>query len=341
MIVTMIPTRNSIRDLVFSVAKYSEFIGVVLTAVIFVVLFNCPIWLALVIIENEWSFAAIDPSDPKEFWYQIIAIYHSSKLTLLILCSLMALVAVYFSTQNNRLSTGIRMLVVAEHSMWIFFCICVLYVDGCAGTVFSSIQCTSNFTTTLANDISFSLNYVVDFARYCQFGISLSRFLAVSFDGFYFQYTLKKPLLQLVSPFILRIILGLIYQFASPALQDFIDRNLLCFPFMLTYSLDIFTNRKMKILGQSGKVSHVDVLLLKQMLSSTILNVTEVCFIVIFQLSALLFFVPSVYDPNDHSVPFIMYIFVGFSFLTSTTTAHFLRKRQDEAPSREVRTATS
>lgn len=109
----------------------------------------------------------------------------------------------------------------------------------------------SEYLAHIASEIYLFANVhynLYDFAQYCQLMISISRFCAVSFDGAYFRYTLKWPLLQLLLPFMFRIGLEGIRLLINDGKITYalFTYYIIPFPNFLMCSLDFMTNRKMK-----------------------------------------------------------------------------------------------
>ncbi|CAJ0950975.1 unnamed protein product, partial [Mesorhabditis belari] len=111
--------------------------------------------------------------------------------------------AVFFAATNIDLSLPIRLLAAAENSnkfIYVFTLFSTLICDPTENL----LNCSIYYDITKSAFEYIAMFGLYDIAQYCQFIISLSRFLAISFNGAFFRYTLKFPLLQLIIPYVLR-----------------------------------------------------------------------------------------------------------------------------------------
>ncbi|CAJ0949654.1 unnamed protein product, partial [Mesorhabditis belari] len=147
------------------------------------------------------------PTDPlgisDDLYYELSAIISTSTTTVLLLSLVSTPIACLCSATNNRLALPIRLLITAENANKLVYAIFYAAQLFC-GSVDAwgpgpTGRCSDEITGTFYDGyFLLSGTYkLMDIAQYCQMLVSLSRFLAVSFDGQYFGYTLKWPLVQM------------------------------------------------------------------------------------------------------------------------------------------------
>ncbi|CAJ0950612.1 unnamed protein product, partial [Mesorhabditis belari] len=270
--------------------------------------------------------------------------------------------AAYLSARNDRLTVSIRLLACLENANKFLYCL-VSFSNWACEHVKIDDKRISRKLCAFMNDGVFYLDKtfnLLDIALYCQLMISLNRFMAVSFDGLYFRYTRKWPLIQLLIPYLLKI--GLIFserciknwaiygEFDILYLWRFDYREtweiwnyLTLFPQFLMCGLDFSTSRRLKQLRKDGKASRAESLLMKQMLIHSII----ILFFNLFR-----FLAPSLVSGLfGGNLGYIVFEFIPrfkdflLNFVGSILCAFLLRKRpenkSEERATKETTTNTS
>ncbi|CAJ0923705.1 unnamed protein product, partial [Mesorhabditis belari] len=171
-----------------------------------------------------------------------------------------------------------------------------------------------------------------DMSQYCQFCISLSRFFALAFDGAYFRYSMRLPYLQVLIPYALRFAIGYLGELCEKQLYDgwmyFYDPFVVYAPYFLTCAFDFVIRRKMKKLKHSGHASRAEMLLMTQMIISSLVTFTyTIGFYFVGNVSNLFFnwdVANMLMSVRDFSHAFL------FNLVLSIITALFLRKPKEK-----------
>lgn len=101
---------------------------------------------------------------------------------------------------------------------------------------------------------SYSYNFLLlctDFLETNNYVLMFSRFMALTFDGLYFRYTLRWPIVQLIFPYMLSVSVTHISEFVDKlipyiSLLDDSRKMFLTIPNFLACSLDFVTHCRLK-----------------------------------------------------------------------------------------------
>ncbi|CAJ0948631.1 unnamed protein product, partial [Mesorhabditis belari] len=271
-----------------------------------------------------------DPDTNDELLNQSWLIINRMSTVVLLLSLLTTPFAIYFPAVNDRLSLAIRLLAVAENINKFVYAFIALFWYFCESRI-DLFRCSDGFNATVFAVNDFVNVYdLTDVAQYCQFLISLSRFLVVSFNGLYFRYTSRWPLAQLIFPYILRVSMQLaIFQFITNAylyakLRHFIP----AIPYFFTCGLDYATNRNMKLLKKNGRnTSRAENLLMIQMMANSMLIWFNYILAYIVGIMLALYFGLNALFVFDAIVDFNQFLF--FHLIASIISALFLRKSKE------------
>ncbi|CAJ0948235.1 unnamed protein product, partial [Mesorhabditis belari] len=254
--------------------------------------------------------------------------------------------AAYFAVTNDRLSWPIRLLACAENVNKFVQALGFLLSESCGLVLYFDWK---PFRCTRRTAYSFIYLYIYlgiyglsDIALYCQFLVSLSRFLVLSLDGAYFQYTTKLPVLQLITPYILRIALGQAVLLMSQngeyignyAWIEFIYTYLIKVPSFLACGLDVVTNMRLRALKSHGSVSRCDSHLMIQMLSNSLLTITNQILYYLIAIIIYFFWGDGVMQIWDGLRDFNQALL--FNLVGSLICLVFLRKPREHTPRRDL-----
>ncbi|CAJ0949367.1 unnamed protein product, partial [Mesorhabditis belari] len=154
--------------------------------------------------------------------------------------------------------------------------------------------------------------------------ISLSRFLAVSFDGAYFSFTQKWPLIQLIIPYLLQVAIEMSDRLLIPngtitslSFISYVAANIEEFPYFLMIALDVVTYEKLKQRKRYGKpVSQTEHLLMMQMIFNSVIILCITSGLIFFSLLLSLFFVSENQSPYMRT-SILVFFFVFISIVAT------------------------
>ncbi|CAJ0947993.1 unnamed protein product, partial [Mesorhabditis belari] len=227
----------------------------------------------------EWTsisfYEAGQPDIGEKTKESILHVIQIAEFVMMSLSFVISPLAIYFPLKNDQLTWPIRLLAASENlSKFIFalyyvtYGFCNLPVNGDRST-----RCSDNLYSVL-NSIYFNefLPYYIwgHTAQYSQMMISLSRFFAISFNGAYFRYTLRWPIVQLVLPYVYRIGFEQL-KWPFPDSYFTFEPYFLFIPFFLMISLDSMTQYKFGKLKRKGKTTRCETLLMFQMITNSLI----------------------------------------------------------------------
>ncbi|CAJ0950554.1 unnamed protein product, partial [Mesorhabditis belari] len=280
-------------------------------------------------ISQYWSISEIKPDIDPSISGQLTPIIERTEAVVLVLSVFISFFAIWNVLWNDRLTLPLRLLAANENVdkmifaiIYTYYCVCkYLANDQCPQAVFDLITTINSY---------FDYHILNDIAQYNQLMISISRFLAVSFDGAYFPYTLRFPFIQPLLPYILRIGLSFLknlFPFDFTYYYIF-DLYILQFPYFFMCALDFVTNRKMKSLKKRGKTSRAERLLMIQMMANSFLTLINTLFMYSIMSIVNFFFDISLAFLVMRSLDFIRFFF--FNFIMSLISVFCFRKPRDQ-----------